>query len=185
VTPDSALVAEAIQARHFTVAKRDVGDVHFVCLHSTEGPLGSSAKNVALWWGGKSSPQTSANYICGDDGVYQSVNEMDVAYAAGATGNHLGLHIELVGCRANSLGEWQAHPMTLDNAARLVADVCSRWNLPCVLLDSADLVSGRLGITTHEDVSKAWAQSTHTDCGRELADYIVTRAAMLCTPPSG
>lgn len=179
MTPDTTLVDAFLPAKHFTVAKRDVGDVQFVCLHSTEGALGSSARAVASWWAGTSSPTTSAHFICGDDGTYQCVHEMDIAYAAGATGNHLGIHIELVGRRSNGLSDWQEHESTLDNAARLVADIAQRWQLPVVLLGPADLASGSLGVTTHEDVSKAWAQSDHTDCGRELADYIVTRAALL------
>ena len=181
---DSSIASEFIPARHFTVATGR--EIHFVVLHQCEcSPVAGAARNVARWFGGPAAPQASAHYVLDDGECFQMVSEADSAWHAGHTANRYGLGIEIAGWTKDGADVWDQHPGTVDRSSRLVADICQRLGLPCVMLDAAALVAGEKGVTTHAAISKAWAETDHTDPSPYLADQIVTRAAMLCTPPSG
>jgi N-acetyl-anhydromuramyl-L-alanine amidase AmpD len=177
MTPDSPVVSDFIPARHLTVAARAPRDIQFVVLHSMEnGGYWGDAASVGRWWHGPGAPQTSAHYGVDPEGSVQYVQECDMAWAAGHHGNALGVHIELAGRAAWPVDEWPVS--TIDNAARLLADVCTRNEIPCVLLDAAALLAGTRGVTTHAEVSKAWKESDHVDPGA-VAEEVVRRAGLL------
>lgn len=53
----------------------------------------------------------------------------------------------------------------LDRAARLTAELCLAYDVPVVYRNAAALRAGRHGITTHRQVSLAWAETSHWDPG--------------------
>lgn len=178
MTPDSPLASDFIPARHYSVTPGR--EVHFVVLHQTEcSPAAGSARNVARWFGGPAAPQASAHYVLDEAECFQLVREEDAAWHAGHTGNRYGIGIEMCGWTKDGADVWDQHPSTADRAARLLADICQRLGLPCVMLDAAALVRGDRGVTTHAEVSKAWAESDHHDPSAYLADQVITRAALL------
>lgn len=57
------------------------------------------------------------------------------------------------------------HRAMLERTAVLTAQLCVDYNLPPVFLSPKQLRAGKRGVTTHDNVSKAWRQSTHWDPG--------------------
>jgi N-acetylmuramoyl-L-alanine amidase len=57
------------------------------------------------------------------------------------------------------------HRAMLDRTARLTAELCVLHDLPPAFLTVRQLRAGRRGVTTHNNVSRAWHQSTHWDPG--------------------
>ena len=59
----------------------------------------------------------------------------------------------------------RAHKNMLAHTARLTAELCLAYDIPIVFLSPADLKAGKRGITTHNNVSRAFGQSSHWDPG--------------------
>ena len=53
----------------------------------------------------------------------------------------------------------------LDRSTTLAADICKRYGIPVVWLNPADLLAGKRGITSHNNVSKAFKKGSHWDPG--------------------
>lgn len=53
----------------------------------------------------------------------------------------------------------------LHRAAHLTARLCAANDVPPRFLTVADLLAGKHGVTTHNNVSQAWHESTHWDPG--------------------
>lgn len=157
-----------IAARNFQKANRK--SIDWVVLHSTENPIRKGvAKNVALWFGGPSSPRASAHYIVGPDAIYQGVQEVDVAFAAPGA-NEKGIQIEMVGQAGKT--DWLLEGATdisglpvIERTAELVRQICDRWQIPTERVDVAGLKAKRRGITTHAAVTEAFKKSNHVDPG--------------------
>lgn len=91
----------------------------------------------------------------------------DDAVCAGAPPlNQEGLHIEQPGLVTWSRATWLSHDNQLRRVAYHVAQWCNNYQIPIVLLKTADLTTEKArGITAHMWVSERWHQSTHTDPG--------------------
>jgi hypothetical protein len=91
----------------------------------------------------------------------------DDAVCAGAPPfNQEGLHIEQPGLTTWTREKWLSHDVQLQRVARHVAAWCLKYDIPVVLLHTADLKrlgEKARGITYHAAVSEAFRQSTHTD----------------------
>jgi hypothetical protein len=102
------------------------------------------------------------------DSIVQCVPDRDVAFAApGANSN--GIQIELSGFARQTAVDWgdAFSVATLARAAGLVARILRENKIACAYVDWATLKrGGARGITTHDDVSRAWRQSDHTDPGK-------------------
>lgn len=57
------------------------------------------------------------------------------------------------------------HRLMLARTARLTAELVVDYSLPVEFLSVRQLRAGQRGITTHDNVSKAWGQSSHWDPG--------------------
>lgn len=68
---------------------------------------------------------------------------------------------------ARAVWRWarEPHRKMLARTARLTAELCVVYELPPVFLTRRKLLAGRRGVTTHNNVSRAWNQSTHWDPG--------------------
>ena len=53
----------------------------------------------------------------------------------------------------------------LERTAKLTARLCAAYGVPPHFIGRADLLAGKNGVTTHNEVSQAWHESTHWDPG--------------------
>ena len=89
---------------------------------------------MATWYGGG----TSANYAVSDTEIVGCIGENYAAWHAGGTGAYDIPNIPNINARSigiehvNSTGEpsWQVSDATIRNSAKLVADICKRYNIP-------------------------------------------------------
>ena len=89
---------------------------------------------MATWYGGG----TSANYAVSDTEIVGCVGENFASWHAGGTGAYDIPNIPNINARSigiehvNSTGapSWQVSDATIRNSAKLVADICKRYNIP-------------------------------------------------------
>lgn len=157
--------------------KRSSGDLRLIVLHSTESS--GTAASVASWFQNPSSGG-STQLIVGPDGVFRSVEDLQVP--AGAGGANLdGLHLEIVGRASWSRDEWKRNsPRALALASRVLARWSRLYGIPLKYLDAEALKKDpkARGVTTHKDVSLAFKKSDHTDPGAGFPLDEVIQGAM-------
>jgi N-acetyl-anhydromuramyl-L-alanine amidase AmpD len=163
-----------VEARNFTHANRTAVD--WIVLHSMEAPeSATTAEDVARWFAGPNAPRASAHYCVDVDSIVQCVRDEDVAWHAPGA-NSKGIGIEHAGYARQSFEEWRdAYSSTmLARSAALVARLCRKWNIPAEFVDRNGLLAGTRGITTHNEVTWAFHESTHTDPGPyfPIEDYV-------------
>ena len=156
------------QAKHYTKG-RSGKQVRLIVIHTMEsGEQAGKAKQVALWFQGKTAPDASAHYCVDDKGYVGSVLETDTAWAVGEQGtNQSSISLELAGASNQTATQWKdAYSVgVLKNAAKLTASLCKKYNIPVVKLNPVQVKSGK-GIIGHVDVTKAFTiQGGHTDPG--------------------
>ena len=158
-----------VAARWFTPTKGRVIDL--IVLHSMEAPeKGTTAEAVANYFRNCGpNNKVSAHYCVDSDSVVQTVHTRDVAYAAPGA-NHNGVQIELAGYARQSRAEWEDTFSTamLRQAAGLVAQLSDAHGVPVRFRSALDLRRGgseMRGITTHNEVSKAFRKTDHYDPG--------------------
>lgn len=163
---DTPLASSFVQARHYTPRRNQ--PVTMIVIHDMESSeTVKTAENVASWFAGPSAPQASAHYCVDSDSTVQCVAEMDVAWHAPGA-NHCAVGIEMAGRANQTLAQWNDPFSKLMGlrTAMLCVDIMRRRKIPNVFLTAKDLVAGKWsGITTHNEVSKAFKRSTHTDPG--------------------
>lgn len=157
-----------MRARNFRSASRKTVD--WVVLHSTENPIRKgTAKNVARYFEGPSAPMASAHYVVGPEEIWQCVREVDIAFAAPGA-NEKGIQIEMVGQAGKT--DWllggdkdvSGLPV-VERTAKLVREICDRWQIPLERVTDKGLIEKRRGITTHWCVTSAFKKSNHIDPG--------------------
>lgn len=154
-----------IQARNFTRGRDSSIDVLVIhTMENQEKPDG--AENIANWFAGSTAPKASAHYCIDSDSIVQCVRDEDVAWHAPGA-NHDGLGFEHAGTAKQTGRDWEDDfsKSMIALSAELVAEKCVQYKIPPVWLTAADLQAGRRGITSHDNVSKAFHQSTHWDPG--------------------
>lgn len=154
-----------IQARNYTKGRSCSIDVLVIhTMENAEKPDG--AENIAGWFAGSTAPEASAHYCIDSDSVVQCVRDEDVAWHAPGA-NHDGLGFEHAGTARQTGRDWQDEfsVAMLERSARLVAKKCEQYEIPPVWLYPSDLQAGRRGITSHNNVSRAFHRSTHWDPG--------------------
>lgn len=160
------LVDDYVQARNFTNTDRSAYIKHIV-IHTAEiAEVLTAAEALAAWCAGPNAPQASWHYAVDPDSITQSVyDELIAWHAPGA--NRTGIGVELAGRARQTAEEWddEFSRETLQRAARLVAHLCVKWNIPVEFVDREGLKAGAAGITTHNEVSLAFRKSDHTDPG--------------------
>ncbi len=133
-----------------------------VVIHCTaaENPASSTAAFFA-----SSAPSGSTQAIADDIQGFTMVPD-DAVCAGAPPFNQEGLHIEQPGLTTWTRDKWLSHDDQLQRVARHVASWCLKYDIPVILLHTADLVrlgEKAKGITYHAAVSQAFHQSTHTD----------------------
>lgn len=170
-----------IAARHFQRADRRRIDL--IVIHSAEvQETPTSAEGIAAGFAREDAPVTSAHYCVDADSVVQCVLEKDVAHhAPGANENGIG--IEHAGFARQTAAQWADaySERMLRLSAALTAGLCLKYAIPPVFVDASGLRAKQRGITTHDEVTKAFGHGDHFDPGPSfpMAHYLaLVRASM-------
>jgi N-acetyl-anhydromuramyl-L-alanine amidase AmpD len=165
----SPLVNRVIPATNFTNATRGTSDIRVVVIHTMESPEGlTTAEDVSKWAAQPeaTAPKASWHYAVDANSIVGCVGEEDVAWAAPGA-NHDGIQIELAGKAGQTAQQWEDSfsRAELLLAAKLVADICKRRNIPVVHLTNSQLAADARGVIGHVQASQVFKRSTHTDPG--------------------
>jgi N-acetylmuramoyl-L-alanine amidase CwlA len=137
-----------------------------IVLHSTVGPTkAGSARGVAEFFAHEDN-KTSAHYVVDAAERYQCVHDHQVAYHCGHNQDSIGVEM----CdypSATSAKRWDdaQHQRLLVRTARLVARLCIVYDIRPYYVGVLGLKAGIRGVTTHNNMSLAFRQSTHWDPG--------------------
>ncbi len=159
--------------------------VRVVVLHTAQAPCLPGRAEGVMRYLANDYVDASAHYCTDPDNTVAGVDEADTAWATPSV-NADGIQIEQTGYAEFGSGEaiptdntaarqayggywpsWDSampQRMLRTQVVPLVADICRRHGLPAVLLEPADLLAGRSGITDHHRCSVAYG-GDHWDCG--------------------
>jgi hypothetical protein len=155
-----------IQARWYG-GKRPRSD--WVVIHTMEFPeKDTAAEDIARDFANRPPDNKASAHVCADDNsVVQCVLDSFEAYGAGPTANARGLHVEHAGYMGQSRDEWRdpRSVAILAVGADVVAQYCLKFNIPAIHLTDEQLRKGVRGIVGHEQVSRVFKESDHSDPG--------------------
>lgn len=184
---DSPLVSRVVPARYF--GRLPDRRVLWVVLHTVECGEALTADDATAAMFKRGDRKVSAHYVVGDE-ILQCVPEADCAWAAGHTANLYGIHIEIVGRASQKIVDWHDAYSTvaLGLVAKLLADICTRHDLPIEQNDVDGARALRPGVLDHRTCSDAFHESNHVDVGDAFpwTEVIAAaRAIQLDGPPVG
>ena len=192
-----------IAARNFTKLDSD-REILWLVLHAMQAPeKGATAENCGAFfknqpkhgaldpvWCKKNEDGTlkpwagaSAHYGVDSDSIVQYVSDRDVAWHAPGA-NSKGIGIEHAGFSEQSPEDWNDDfsRSMLELSAQLSADLCVKYGIPPLSLDTAALKAGKRGITTHKAVTDAFSGGRgHWDPGPgfPMANYCLRVAELM------
>lgn len=150
-----------IKARHFGGSQTP----RAIVIHGTVSPdRPGTARSIAAWWHGQTSPLTSAHYIVDPRDVIQCVPDHNEAYHCGY--NHGSIGVELCDEEQGPASRWADENSRdiRDRAALLVAQLCLAYDIEPVRPSIAELkAKGPHGIYGHNDSRLAFGNTTHSD----------------------
>jgi len=164
-----------VKAKYFTpVPLHSPRKVRVIVVHDMEFPERlTAAEDVAHYFAtlnekdAHGHPIQKSAHVCVDtNSVVQCVHDRDVAYAApGCNGD--GIQIELAGYIRQTRDQWlDEYGQGLFNvAANVIAQYLVKFDLLPVHLTDEQLANGDRGIVGHDQVSRVYKRSTHTDPG--------------------
>lgn len=123
-----------------------------------------TARNIANWWAGPTSPMSSAHYVRDAFEVIQCVGDHRIAYHCGYNKDSIGY--ELCDEQKGPASRWQDEDSTkiIRGAARDVARLCAAYGIEPRRPTIAELkAKGPHGIYGHNDSRLAFGGTTHTD----------------------
>lgn len=136
-----------------------------IVMHGTvSSDNAGTARNIARWWNGPTSPMSSAHYVVDPKEVIQCVGDHSIAYHVGYNTGSIG--VELCDEQTGPASRWRDADSRaiLARAARLVAELCLAYNIEPVRPTTAQLrAKGPHGIYGHNDSRLAFGRTTHTD----------------------
>lgn len=139
---------------------------HRIVMHSTVSPCKAGQARAVGYFFAHEDAKTSAHYGVDPEEVVQYVADHHVAYHCGYNQDSIGVEM----CEYPSLtnpARWLT-PNQIKmrrRAQRLVARLCLAYDIPAQFLTVDELLMGERGITTHNNMSKAFKRSTHWDPG--------------------
>lgn len=184
--PEELVGPPFVQAKNYTKATRT--SCHWIVLHTMEAAEKGTTAEACAEYFRTTTRQASAHYCIDNDSVVQCVYLHDIAWAAPGA-NRDGVQFEHAGFARQSELEWADDYSTamLARSAELAAHVADEFKIPIQYIDREKLKAARAlqdagrpvpdtlrGITTHNEVSQAFKQSTHYDPGRAfpMAAYL-------------
>lgn len=173
-----------IQAKYFDKTPAGIHRlVRHVVVHDEEYPeTVKSSEDIAAYF--HSMPDgrvASAHVVIDSDSIIQCVHDNDIAYAAPPLNAH-GIHLELAGFQRQTREQW------LDDygvkmfglACNVIAQYCAKYMIVPMKLTDSQLHQGIPGIVGHDQVSRVFHQSTHSDPGPNFPwDYVMQRVTPL------
>lgn len=158
-----------VQAKYFgKVPAGTHREVRVIVVHDMEYPEKlTAAEDVARYFRDMPDDRKASAHVCVDaDSVVQCVRDRDIAYAAPGC-NSDGIQIELAGYGRQSREQWLDDYSTklLNNAADVIAQYLVKFDLTPQKLTDDDLQRGKAGIIGHDQASRVYKQSDHTDPG--------------------
>jgi len=159
-------------SKQYFPAKNDSGPrpasyIRSVVIHCTEGTSDEGAAGYFHAGGTTAHPAGSTQLVVDDDSCFRCLRDRTIPWGAPPLNSH-GLHVEQAGFSAWSRDEWLQHRETIRRTAWHVAKWTRAYRIPRVFLEADDLArlgESARGITTHNNVSLAFRQSSHTDPG--------------------
>lgn len=152
------------QARYYQKGRRR--SPIWVVIHTAETGEGPHVAEALADYAAtmKDGRQVSWHYSIDNNSIVQSVKEQDTAFAAGPA-NSLGIHLELAGRASQSVEQWaDAYSQALlENAARLVAQICARYNIPIAHPSNESVLALSSGIVGHDQISWASQEARKRD----------------------
>lgn len=136
-----------------------------IVLHGTvSSDNAGTARQIATWWNGPTSPVSSAHYTVDPKEVIQSVGDHTVAFHCGF--NQDSIAVEFCDEQQGPANRWQDadSQAILHRAARLVAELMLAYKIKLVRPTTAALKrKGPHGVYGHNDSRLAFGGTTHTD----------------------
>lgn len=137
-----------------------------IVLHSTVSACVPGGARAVAEYFRSAGAGGSAHYVVDPHEVVQVVYDSTVAYHAPPNQHSVG--VELCDMpTTTTAARWgdAAHRDMAELAARLVAQLALAYGVPVRYVSARQLRAGAHGITTHNEVSQAFGQSTHWDPG--------------------
>lgn len=145
--------------------KRNMANVKWVVMHTTENDATSKAINVVKWQ--ESSKTGSYNVVVDNSGT--SVRHNDDNYTpwsvGDSRGDYEGLHLSMVARAAFRRDQWLQLHKLIDESARIAAGWCREYGIPPVRLNDADIRANKKGFIDHAACSRLFGKTNHTDPG--------------------
>lgn len=153
---------------HGSATNKPIRRITIHSLVSGTGP--GTAKQFASYFR-TTTRMASCHYIVDPTTTVQLGHDSLVCFHAPPNSGSIGIEM------ADNPGTSEAHPAsvsrwntgnhaaTLARCAKLVAQLCLAYEVPIKRLSSSQLRAGQHGISAHVDVSYAWHQTSHWDCG--------------------
>lgn len=158
-------------------------------IHTFEGNPNISAVDMAKY---QLSPAAGGSYNGVIDRAGMTVRENDdnyIPWAAHPTGNRLGRHWSLAGRASQTRAEWLAQDKQLNALARVLAHDVKEYGTKLIKLSVGEVFRARTdssvrGVCGHDDISKAFKESDHTDPGPNFPyDVLFQKVKSLLTEP--
>lgn len=144
------------------------GPPRLLVIHTFEGQ-DLPVERMTDYQSGRLPHQRTGSYHVVIDADGRSGRENDnefIPWAAGWTGNRIGLHVCLSGRAAFTRAQWLARPAQLDTLARWLAHESRENAIPLDLAAVAAIRGNGRGVSTHALIAQAFPRETdHTDPG--------------------
>ncbi len=165
--------------------------VELAVLHTAQAPCRAGVAEAVLRYLARPEVRASAHWGCDPVTTVAGVAETDTAWGA-PNANANGIHIEQAAyAEFGRPGQpaWtdpEPRRMIVEQVVPLLAGICRRHKLPAVLLEPADILARRRGITDHVRISRAFGTGDHWDCGENypLAEVVALVADQLADTPT-
>lgn len=157
----------------FRWARRKVGDVRLITLHSAEcAEVRSASENLASWIAGENGPKGAGwNLAIDCDSITLSIPFEWIAQHAGFV-NAYSIGIEQAGRAEQSAEQWadDYSRAVLERTSQALAYLSQAYGIPLRFVDAAELrrehaKGGAWGVTTHAEVTRATGKPGHWDPG--------------------
>lgn len=144
---------------------RDVKNIKWVVLHTTENQPGTHAINIIRY----QNKSRTGSYNIITDTYGHSVRHNDDNYTpwsvAGTKGDYQGLHVSMAVYARFSRAQWLAQNKLLEETARICAGWADSYNIPVRRLTDAEVRAGKKGFIDHHTCSRVFGRTNHWDVG--------------------
>lgn len=159
---------------------RRSGRPRLLVVHTFEGQ-DLPVERMTDYQSGRLPHQRTGSYhvVIGADGRSGRENDNEfIPWAAGWTGNRIGLHASLAGQAAFSREKWLSRGAQLDTLARWLAHESRENGIPLEPASIAAIRGSGKGVCSHADLARAFpAETDHTDPGPHFPwDHVLALA---------